>query len=120
LKIKNVVASVDCGLAVNPQLVETQVAGAIVFGLSNALYGEITLDNGRVEQSNFHDYPILRLKDTPSIDVHIASSDATLPSGIGEGAVPVVIAALVDAIHTAGGPKVRRLPILKNDISLSS
>ena len=120
LKIKNVVASVDCGLAVNPQLVETQVAGAIVFGLSNALYGEITLDNGRVEQSNFHDYPILRLKDTPSIDVHIASSDATLPSGIGEGAVPVVIAALVDAIHTAGGPKVRRLPILKNDISLSA
>jgi isoquinoline 1-oxidoreductase beta subunit len=118
LKIKNVMASVDCGLAVNPQLVESQIVGGIVFGLSNALYGEITLENGKVQQSNFHDYPILRLKDTPSIEVYIAPSEATLPNGIGEGAVPVVIAALVDAIHTAGGPRIRKLPILKNDISL--
>jgi len=112
LTVENAVASVDCGLAVNPEIVENQIAGGMIFGISNALYGEITLKNGRVEQSNFNDFPLLRLKDSPKIKVYLAQSDSDRPNGIGEGAVPVVIAALVDAIANAGGPRVRKLPIL--------
>ena len=104
LKIENAIASVDCGLAVNPEIVEDQIAGGMIFGISNALHGEITLKDGQVEQSNFHDYPLLKLKDSPNIRVYIADSVDTHPNGIGEGAVPVVIAALVDAIANAGGP----------------
>ena len=112
LKIKNAIASVDCGLAVNPEIVESQIAGGMIFGISNALQGEITLKDGQVEQSNFHDYPLLKLKDSPNIRVYITDSSDKTPNGIGEGAVPVVIAALVDAIANAGGPRIRKLPIL--------
>lgn len=112
LKIENAIASVDCGLAVNPEIVESQIAGGMIFGISNALHGEITLKDGQIEQSNFHDYPVLKLKDSPNIRVYIADSSDKTPNGIGEGAVPVVIAALVDAIANAGGPRIRKLPIL--------
>lgn len=110
IRVSQVCATVDCGRVINPDLVKNQITGGILFGLSNALYAKITLSHGRVEQSNFHDYPILRLADSPAVDVDIVPSDAP-PSGVGEGATPVVIAALVDAIHAAGGPHIRALPI---------
>ena len=110
-------ASVDCGIAVNPGIVRQQIEGGILYGLSNALLGRITLDNGRVVQSNFHDYRVLRLRDAPRVEVHILPSEHS-PTGVGEGAVPVVIGALVDAIHAAGGPHVRSLPVMDNDLSL--
>ncbi len=117
LKIEKIVAAVDCGLAVNPQLVENQIQGGALFGLSNALYGKITLANGRVEQSNFHDYPILRMNEAPPVEVFLIQQEER-PSGVGEGAVPVVIAALVDAIYAAGGPRIRSLPVMDADLQL--
>ena len=117
LRVDDVTATVDCGTVVNPQLVEQQIQGGILFGLSNALYGKITLREGRVEQSNFHDYRLLRLADAPAIAVHVMPSDAP-PTGIGEGAVPVVIGALVDAIHAAGGPRIRALPVMDHELAL--
>lgn len=115
LKVERVVAVVDCGIAINPQNVEAQVQGGINFGISNALFGKITLRNGRVEQGNFGDYPILRLNDAPRIEVHIMPSPAK-PTGIGEEGTPAVIAALVEAVYAAGGPRIRRLPIMDHDL----
>ena len=117
LTIDKVFAVVDCGLAVNPRIVEAQVQGGIVFGLSNALLGKITLREGRVEQSNFNDYPLLRMAAVPDIEVYIVPSTAH-PTGIGEEATPVAIAALIDAIYAAGGPRIRRLPIADQTLTL--
>lgn len=114
--VRQVHAVVDCGTAVNPELVRRQVEGGIVFGLSNALYGRISLSNGRVEQSNFHDYRVMRLHEAPAITVHVVPSTEP-PTGVGEGAAPVVIGALVDAIYAAGGPRIRSLPVIDNDLS---
>jgi len=116
LRVTGIAASVECGIAVNPQLVEAQLQGGILFGLSNALYGRITLRDGQVEQSNFHDYPLLGFHAAPPVRVRILPSDEP-PTGVGEGAVPVVIGALVDAIHAAGGPWVRSLPVMAQDLS---
>ena len=119
IRVEKVVACVDCGLAINPDLVEAQIQGGVMFGISNALYGKITITEGRVKQSNFHDYPILRLKDSPRVEVHVLPS-GDHPSGVGEGPVPVVIGALVDAIHAAGGPRIRSLPIMDNLVSAAN
>ncbi len=117
VRIEHVYAVVDCGTAVNPALVRQQIEGGIVFGLSNAMYGRITLRAGRVEQSNFHDYRIMRLAEAPAVTVEVLPSNAS-PTGVGEGAVPVVIGALVDAIYAAGGPRIRSLPVINADLSL--
>ena len=87
-KVDRVVCAVDCGIAVNPDIVRAQMEGGIGFGLSAALYGKITLKDGVVEQSNFHDYPILRINEMPAVEVHIVPSTAK-PSGVGEPGVPV-------------------------------
>lgn len=110
-RVSKVVAVVDCGLVVNPRIVEAQVEGGILFGLSNALRAEITLQAGRVVQQNFDDYPLLRIQEAPAIEVHFVPASAPAPGGIGEGTVPVVMAALVMAIREAGGPFIRRLPV---------
>ena len=110
-RVSRVVAVVDCGLVVNPKIVEAQVEGGILFGLSNALRAEITLKAGRVVQQNFDDYPLLRIHEAPRIEVHLMPASDQTPTGIGEGTVPVVMAALVMSIRAAGGPWVRRLPV---------
>ncbi len=110
LRVERVIAAVDVGLAINPRNVEAQVQGGIAFGLSNALYGQITLRDGRVEQGNFNDYPLLKMLAMPKVEVHIQSTGGR-PSGIGEESVPVTVAALVDAVHAAGGPRIRALPL---------
>ena len=114
LKLHKVTAAVNCGTVVNPDIVRAQIEGAIVYGLTAALYGEITLEDGAVAQSNFHDYPILRNDETPEIEVHIVDSDAD-PTGIGEPGLPPIAGALANAIYAATGTRVRELPLTKFD-----
>ncbi len=110
VRVDRVVAAVDCGQAVNPDMVAAQVEGGIVFGLSAALYGEITVDHGRVQQSNFDNYPVLRINQMPQVEVHIIPSTAS-PGGMGEPPVPAIAPAVTNAIFAATGKRVRRLPI---------
>lgn len=110
LAVDRVVAAVDCGVAVNPDVIKAQVEGSVGYALSALLYGEITLKDGVVEQSNFHDYPVLRSPEMPTVEVHIVASAAN-PSGIGEPAVPPLAPAVANAIAAATGQRLRRLPI---------
>ena len=109
-RVDRVVCAVDCGIAVNPDNVRAQMEGGIGFGLSAALHGAITLKDGAVEQSNFHDFPILRLNEMPAIEVHIVPSTAK-PSGVGEPGTPVIAPAVANAIASATGKRVRTLPM---------
>jgi isoquinoline 1-oxidoreductase beta subunit len=108
--IRRVTLAVDCGLTVNPDTVVAQVEGGMIFGLTAALYGEITLEKGRIQQSNFHDYRMLRIDQVPKIDVHLVKSGEA-PGGIGEAAVVGGPPALRNAIYAATGIALRRLPI---------
>ncbi|HSN70484.1 MAG TPA: molybdopterin cofactor-binding domain-containing protein, partial [Steroidobacteraceae bacterium] len=118
LAIERVVAAVDCGLVLEPRNVEAQIMSAVVDGLSAALTGAITLANGAVVESNFHDYPLLSLARTPPIEIVLVPSDAP-PGGIGEAGLPPVAAALCNAIYAATGQRVRRLPVLTNGLELA-
>ena len=109
-KVDRVVCAVDCGVAVNPDNVRAQMEGGIGFALSAALYGKITLKDGMVEQSNFHDYPILRINEMPAIEVHIVASTAK-PTGVGEPGVPPLAPAVANALAQATGKRQRTLPL---------
>jgi isoquinoline 1-oxidoreductase beta subunit len=109
-KVHRVVAAVDCGMTVNPEIIRRQIEGAIVYGLSAALYGKITLKDGRVEQGNFNDYPVLRMNEMPKVEVHILPSTEQ-PGGIGEPGTPPIAPAVVNAIYAATGKRLRSLPI---------
>ncbi|CAN7172513.1 xanthine dehydrogenase family protein molybdopterin-binding subunit [Variovorax paradoxus] len=111
--VDRVVCAVDCGMVVNPDTVEAQVEGGIHFGVSAALWGEITIKAGRVEQSNFHDYRVLRLSEAPKVEVHIVPSREA-PGGIGEPGTSVVLAALANAVSAATGQRLRSLPLRSN------
>jgi isoquinoline 1-oxidoreductase beta subunit len=116
LHVDRVVCAVDCGTAVNPLSVKAQMEGAINFGLAQALNSAITVSGGRVEQSNFHDYEVLRMSDAPPvIEVHIVPS-AEPPGGCGEPGVPAAAPAVVNAIFAATGKRIRRLPIRAADL----
>ena len=116
LRVDRVVCAVDCGTAVNPLGVKAQMEGAINFGLAQALKSAITVSGGRVEQSNFHDYEVLRMSDAPpNIEVHIVDSSEP-PGGCGEPGVPPAAPALANAIFAATGKRVRRLPIRAADL----
>jgi isoquinoline 1-oxidoreductase beta subunit len=109
IRVHKVTAAVDCGIAVNPLGVEAQIQSAMAFGLSAAMYGRISLKNGRVEQSNFSDYPVLRLNEMPECSVHIVpSKDA--PTGIGEPGTPPIAPAVANAIFALTGKRLMRLP----------
>jgi isoquinoline 1-oxidoreductase beta subunit len=110
IRVHRVVCAIDCGTAVNPAGVVAQLESAVVFGLSAALYGEITLREGRVQQSNFHDYRPLRLHEMPVVEVHIVPSTER-PSGVGEPGVPPVAPAVANAVFAATGKRLRRLPL---------
>src|SRR5215472_3568256 len=119
VRIHRVVCAIDCGTVVNPLGVEAQMQSAINFGLAQTLKSEITVSQGRVNQSNFHDYEVLRLSDAPpSIDVHIVPSTDP-PGGCGETGVPPVAAAMGNAIFAATGKRIRRLPIRAADLRLT-
>jgi isoquinoline 1-oxidoreductase beta subunit len=109
-KVHKVWCAVDCGVAVNPDVIRAQMEGGIGFGLSAALYGKITLKDGVVEQSNFHDYPLLRINEMPVVDVHIVPSTGK-PSGVGEPGVPVIAPAVANALAAATGKRLRTLPL---------
>jgi isoquinoline 1-oxidoreductase beta subunit len=109
-KVHRVVAAVDCGMTVNPEIIRRQIEGSIVYGLSAALYGQITLKDGKVEQGNFHNYPVLRMSAMPKVEVHILPSSEK-PGGIGEPGTPPVAPAVVNAIFAATGKRLRSLPI---------
>jgi isoquinoline 1-oxidoreductase beta subunit len=110
LKVHRIFCALDCGQMVNPSIVAAQVEGGIVFGLSAALWGDITIERGVVQQTNFNTYRVLRHNELPAIDIEILASDAA-PGGIGEPAVPLVAPAICNAIFTATGTRLRALPI---------
>jgi len=119
VRVHRVVCAVDCGRAINPDIVKAQMEGGIIFGLTAALKTEITLENGRVQQHNFHDYPMLRMFESPEVEVHIVPSEAN-PTGVGEPGVPPVAPALTNAIFAATGKRIRRLPIRASDLAAGS
>lgn len=109
IKVHRVVAVIDCGIVVNPLTVTAQVESAIAYGLSAALYGNITLKDGVVEQSNFHDYPVLRASEMPKIEVHFVES-GDKPTGVGEPATPPIAPAVANAVFALTGKRLRELP----------
>jgi isoquinoline 1-oxidoreductase beta subunit len=112
VRVHRVVCAVDCGPVVNPGIVEAQMQSAIVYGLTAALWGEITIDKGRVQQSNFTDYRMLRLAEMPQVEVHIVPSSEA-QGGVGEPGTPPIAPAVCNAIFAATGKRIRRLPIGK-------
>lgn len=115
VRVHKVVCAIDCGKTVNPDTITAQMEGGIVFGLSAALHGEITFKKGRVEQSNFHDYPVVRMNEMPDVSVHIVKS-AEPPGGVGEPGVPPIAPAVANAIFAATGKRIRRLPIRPEEL----
>lgn len=116
VQVHKVVAAVDCGRHVNPETIRAQIEGGVIYGLTAALKGEITIANGRVEQSNFNDYDILRINEIPQVEVHIVESHDA-PGGIGEPGTPPIAPAVCNAIFSATGKPVRRLPIKATDLA---
>jgi isoquinoline 1-oxidoreductase beta subunit len=117
--VHKVTCAIDCGWAVNPDTVEAQVESGIIFGLTAALYGEITIENGRVTQGNFPDYEMVRLATAPEIEVHIVESGEAL-GGLGEPSTPPIAAAVTNAVYILTGQRVRELPIKNHDFSRSN
>jgi isoquinoline 1-oxidoreductase subunit beta len=113
VKVDRVVAAVDCGHVVNPGIVEAQIQSGVIYGLSAALYGEITIKQGRVEQANFDDYQVVRLADAPKIEVYLALSGGKKWGGIGEPGTAATAPAVANAVFAATGTRVRSMP-LKN------
>ena len=115
VRVQRVVAAVDWGLGVNPGNIKAQIEGGIAFGLTATLKAEATLKDGRIQQSNFHDYPLLRLDEMPRVEVYIVESD-NLPSGIGEMGVPPIAPAVANAVFAATGKRIRHIPIRPEDL----
>jgi isoquinoline 1-oxidoreductase beta subunit len=118
VKLRRVTTAVDTGIAVNPDTVVAQLQGGHIFGLTAALYGEITLQKGRVQQSNFHDYRMLRIDQIPPIDIHLIQSDAS-PGGLGEAGTTSALPALRNAIYAATGVALRRMPVDRKLLAVS-
>jgi len=110
IRVHKVTCAVDCGTAINPLGIEAQVQGGIAFGLSAVLHSELSLKNGRVEQSNFHDYRVLRMPEMPKVHVHIVESDAKM-GGIGEPAAAPISAAVANAVYALTKQRLRSLPL---------
>jgi isoquinoline 1-oxidoreductase subunit beta len=110
VRVRRVVCAVDCGTVVNPDTVQAQVQSAVIFGITAALHGQITLKDGRVEQSNFHDYEMLRINEAPSIEVHIVQNSEP-PGGMGECGTSAIVPAVANAIFAATGKRIRKMPI---------
>jgi isoquinoline 1-oxidoreductase beta subunit len=116
VKVHRVVVALDCGRIINPNIIDQQAVGGVVYGLTQTLKNEITIDKGRVQQSNFNDYDVLRMNEMPKVEVYTVASDET-PSGMGEPAVPPVAPAICNAIFAATGKRIRRLPVRSEDLA---
>lgn len=110
VRVNRVVCAVDCGHTVNPMTISAQIEGGAIFGLTAVLYSEITVESGRVQQSNFTDYRMLRINEAPQIEVIIVDSTEA-PGGMGEPGTAVTGPALLNAIYAATGKRIRRLPV---------
>ncbi len=110
IRVNRVVIAVDCGVAINPDVIKAQMEGGMGFGLSAALLSELTLMDGQVQQSNFHDYQVLRMDRMPEVEVHIVPSTEA-PTGVGEPATPVIAPAVANAVYAATGQRLRQLPL---------
>jgi isoquinoline 1-oxidoreductase beta subunit len=117
VKVERVVIACDCGTVVNPRGVETQLEGGMIYGLSAALFGEITIKEGRVEQGNFDTYPVARLKDAPRTEVYISPTPGKRWGGVGEPGATMIQPAVTNAIFAATGKRVRSLPIRGQDLA---
>jgi isoquinoline 1-oxidoreductase subunit beta len=115
VRVQRVVCAVDCGMVVNPDTVRAQIEGGIIFGITAALYGQITLKNGRVEQSNFDNYRMLRMNEAPVVEVHIVKSTEA-PGGIGEPGTAAVFPAVTNAIFAATAKRIRKLPVNPSEL----
>ncbi len=118
MTLHRIICVADCGTIVNPDQVIAQMQGSIIYGLTAAIFGEITLAEGRVVQSNFHDYPVLRINQCPSIEVHLIDSNAA-PGGAGEPGTPPIAPALTNALFVATGERIRELPLWNAGYRLS-
>jgi isoquinoline 1-oxidoreductase beta subunit len=110
IRVHRVVCAIDCGPVVNPDGVEAQMQSGIVFGLSAALHGEITFRDGKVEQGNFHDYPVLRLHEMPRVEVHLVRGMERM-GGVGEPGTPPIAPAVANALFALTGKRLRQLPL---------
>jgi len=110
VRVHRVTVAADPGRMVNPNIVRQQLEGSIIYGLSAALYGEVTLKDGRVQQTNFHNYPVVRMPDSPAIDIHLVDSDEK-PAGIGEPGTALISPAVANAVFAATGKRLRKLPL---------
>jgi isoquinoline 1-oxidoreductase beta subunit len=110
VRVRRVVCAVDCGIAVNPDTVRAQIQSAVMFGITAALYGEITLKNGRVEQSNFDTYQMLRIDEAPEVEVYIVQNTEP-PGGMGEAGTSAIVPAVANAIFAATGKRLRKMPV---------
>jgi isoquinoline 1-oxidoreductase subunit beta len=110
VRVRRVVCAMDCGTVVNPNTVQAQIQSGIIFGATAALYGEITLKNGRVEQSNFDTYQMIRINEAPAIEVQIVKS-AEPPGGMGETGTSAIVPAIANAIYAATGKRLRKMPV---------
>jgi isoquinoline 1-oxidoreductase subunit beta len=110
VRVRRVVCAVDCGTVVNPDTVQAQIQSGIIFGATAALYGEITLKNGRVEQTNFDTYQMLRMNEAPAIEVHVIQNFEP-PGGMGEAGTSLIVPAVANATFAATGKRLRRMPV---------
>jgi isoquinoline 1-oxidoreductase beta subunit len=117
IAIRRVTAAVDCGTIVNPDSVEAQIQGGLIFGLTAALYNEITIAKGRVQQSNFNNYRMMRINETPAIEVHLVRNGES-PGGLGEPGTSIAAPALANALFAATGVRLRSLPIDRKQLAL--
>jgi isoquinoline 1-oxidoreductase beta subunit len=110
IRVHKVTCVLDCGQAVNPDIVRSQMEGGVIYGLTAALYGGLNLENGAIKESNFHDYPMLRMDESPEIEVVIIDS-GTKPTGVGEPGLPPIAPAVANAVYKATGQRLRSLPL---------
>ena len=110
IRVHGMLCVIDCGLAVNPDVVRAQMEGSVAYGLSAALHGNLEIENGAIRESNFHDYPILRMHEAPDVEVIIVNSDEP-PTGVGEPGVPPVAPAVANAVFAAIGQRLTSLPL---------
>ena len=119
LKVDRVVCAVDCGHVINSATVEMQMESGVVYGLTAALFGEITIDQGRVQQANFDTYDMVRIAEMPVVETYLALSGGDKWGGIGEPGVPPIAPAVCNAIFAATGKRIRSLPLKNHDLSWS-
>src|SRR5262249_28787836 len=110
VRVRRVVCAVDCGTAVNPDTIQAQIQSGVIFGITAALNGEITLKDGRVEQTNFDSYQILRMNEAPDVEVHIVQNSEP-PGGMGEAGTSAIVPAVANAIFAATGKRLRKMPV---------